>query len=221
MILPKSDKIVVSVSGGADSAILYYDLCATIREHGLRVSIKPITMDSWGRPYHHIFAQNVIDFVQEAFPEIDHHEHGSYYVDDRQDAPGTIFISISSRFLMEVYRELGIAGYSEIYSGVTLNPKPTDCDWSDDPVWNLRDPGRDRVRTPMYTTDYNSVIYRPYAHIDKRGIRDLYVKYGVLDSLFPMTWSCQGTRTECRQYTAHCGKCWWCLERQWGFGRLI
>ena len=44
----------------------------------------------------------------------------------------------------------------------------------------------------------------------------MYTELGIMDSLFTVTRSCESvTLTE-----GHCGECWWCQERMWGFNRL-
>jgi 7-cyano-7-deazaguanine synthase in queuosine biosynthesis len=61
--------------------------------------------------------------------------------------------------------------------------------------------------------------YRPFANLDKKGIAELYEHFNLMDTLFPITKSCEAKTYDWT--TPHCGTCWWCHERQWGFGRLI
>jgi 7-cyano-7-deazaguanine synthase in queuosine biosynthesis len=35
--------------------------------------------------------------------------------------------------------------------------------------------------------------------------------------IFPITRSCESWTND---FSKHCGECWWCKEREWGFGRL-
>ncbi len=59
-------------------------------------------------------------------------------------------------------------------------------------------------------------IYMPFTNINKQTIAKMYKELDILESLFPITRSCESlTLTE-----GHCGQCWWCEERLWGFGRL-
>ena len=55
----------------------------------------------------------------------------------------------------------------------------------------------------------------PYSKLTKRDIALKYYEYGIHNKLFPLTFSCI-VNTD-----VHCGKCWWCQERLWGFGRII
>ena len=54
---------------------------------------------------------------------------------------------------------------------------------------------------------------RPFFNLDKRQIAELYKQHNLLDTLFPLTVSCITEIT-------HCGECWFCKERIWGFGKL-
>ena len=49
--------------------------------------------------------------------------------------------------------------------------------------------------------------------------------HGIVDELFPLTRSCESEEKGQQMLDGgpeeHCGKCWWCLERQWAFGRLV
>ena len=63
----------------------------------------------------------------------------------------------------------------------------------------------------------------PFNNKDKKFIAELYKNLGVLDSLFPLTRSCENNQHYLPDPNneKHCEKCWWCLERYWGFGRYV
>lgn len=70
-------------------------------------------------------------------------------------------------------------------------------------------------------------FYVPFANQNKRNIFDIYKYEGLLDTLFPLTRSCEWEDDFKTLYNiedpgddGHCEKCWWCEERKWGFGRL-
>ncbi len=78
-------------------------------------------------------------------------------------------------------------------------------------VSERRDP---KVHRPVYSPGRK--FYSPYDVVDKSTIAEIYRSHGILDSLFPLTRSCESETI----FTHHCGECWWCCERQWAFGRL-
>jgi len=55
-------------------------------------------------------------------------------------------------------------------------------------------------------------------NVDKKGVHEHYVRLGVLEELFPLTRSCEIHTTD---FSEHCGECWFCKERLWGFGRYV
>jgi 7-cyano-7-deazaguanine synthase in queuosine biosynthesis len=64
---------------------------------------------------------------------------------------------------------------------------------------------------PQFTQSY----YVPFININKQKIALLYRELGIED-LYKITRSCESTIVNDR----HCGSCWWCKERIWGFGYL-
>ena len=58
---------------------------------------------------------------------------------------------------------------------------------------------------------------RPFMQHDKRGVAELYSHFDVLEELFPLTRSCEKLTTD---FSSHCGECWFCKEREWGYGVL-
>jgi 7-cyano-7-deazaguanine synthase in queuosine biosynthesis len=58
-------------------------------------------------------------------------------------------------------------------------------------------------------------LYRPFINIDKKKIKEMYQHLGILESLFPLTRSCESIKI----FSGHCEQCWWCEERFWAFNR--
>ena len=71
----------------------------------------------------------------------------------------------------------------------------------------------------------------PFVHQDKKeGTAAMYAEMGVTDDLLPLTYSCEEHRPSEKQKLgivdgyqeySHCGKCWFCMERAYAFGRLV
>lgn len=99
-----------------------------------------------------------------------------------------------------------------IYTGVTATPPLDVCDtFKNGRMWmDERDP---TIVRPLYTGIKKS-FYRPFFNHNKKDIQQLYQTLDIIDTLFPLTRSCFLVKDH------HCGKCWWCEERQWAFGRL-
>jgi hypothetical protein len=97
------------------------------------------------------------------------------------------------------------------YMGETMNP-PLDVEAD----WDFDGAGRDKSRDSRGETHVPVVIFKPFRNINKKTVAELYEHFGVLDTLFPLTRSCEILTLD---FSKHCDRCWFCLERKWGFGR--
>ena len=78
-------------------------------------------------------------------------------------------------------------------------------------------PADDRSAGQYRQSVIDHKIFRPLINIDKKGVKELYEYFGVLDDLFPLTRSCEIFTDD---FSKHCeDKCWFCCERYWGFDR--
>ena len=82
-----------------------------------------------------------------------------------------------------------------------------------------------QVRTPNEIRDeygiggHNRIWWQPWTNWHKQDLAELYNNLDIMNTLFPLTRSCEGMGSEILA-RKHCGECWWCQERLWGFGRL-
>ena len=53
--------------------------------------------------------------------------------------------------------------------------------------------------------------------LTKKQLAKIYKDFNLLETL-PLTYSCEEYGLDTMD---HCGKCWWCQERFWAFGRLV
>lgn len=79
----------------------------------------------------------------------------------------------------------------------------------DSEMYTERDPN---VVRPVYSP--GGKFHFPFFNIHKQDIRDIYLELGIRDTLFPLTRSCDSLTL----LEGHCGDCWACEERFWGFG---
>ena len=213
---PKNN-IGIKLSGGADSSILCYMLYKYAVEHEKKLI--PMTVVHGLKPTNLIYARKVYWWMVKHFgvnvwhqEHFTAHSHGPDYttvsenLEDRLFANGTVDI---------------------MYSGITANPPRevwlkfegvgdggTDTDLS---VPGGLPDSRDRTDKPKQTVYGNKVF--PFKNIDKKGVAELYDHFNVTDTLFPITRTCEDYSTDPDE-VQHCGKCVWCQERLWGFGKL-
>ena len=219
--IPAKKNIGCMVSGGADSAILLYILARFIREERLGTRVYPITAELLRRPYNIRFASDVIDKVRKltgfkfeqhlTFPIVNHRLN----ITDQMKADT---MSAYSKLFSNAFRLF------TIFDGITANP-PTDK--IEVTEVSLRPADRDDTEV-VTQKETQKGLEVPFVRFDKRDIALLYKKMGILHELFPITRSCEGEAYESDMFTLDCfgarpkgDECWWCKEREYGFGDLI
>jgi len=240
--------IVVKLSGGADSSIVYYRLCKELAERGLDYPLYVVTLDPEGKDWYSHYAKKVIAFTKEK-TGIEPKEHRirklsqPWNVDDYQIEQDIVFASVLEDGLANVY-----------YGGLTENPdaelmakegynvEGMTFKSFDDCLTQAKDRDNDRDNNdskwsigygpggPGALENLTHFGILPFVHKDKRhGTAAMYKEMNILDELLPLTYSCENEKTEEKtklnvvnghQEYSHCGQCWFCLERAYAFGRL-
>lgn len=197
----------IKLSGGADSAIVCYMLAKHVAEERPDVSIYAITSNAEGKEYQVEFAKRVMAKVSELtgvmfaghFTNLARTDNSENYTIDQNHLVDNIY----DNSLIEMH-----------FAGITANPTAEEAPelYSDLDAMPSDDRSKQETKRPYQ----NGRSYRPLINTDKRGVAELYRNLGVIDSLFPVTRSCEAYTSN---FSKHCGKCWFCKERYWGFGR--
>lgn len=209
--------IAIKLSGGCDSSLVYYALCKKFAQRD-DVNIIVITLNTDKKSFYIPYSQKIINIVKqltgkEPLAKI------TKSVDHSLDN----YVNGQDELARKVEKE-----YSPVhlYTGLTMNPPHDDMvqffkdnhkDYNLDlnrvlHSLNSRDKERDYTRYP--SDDY---IINPFGESNKRFVADAYKHYGMMDILYPYTRSCESFSTE----EKHCGHCFFCAERIWGFKRLV
>lgn len=204
------------MSGGADSSLLAYLLCKEIRDQNLNVKFQPLSVRR-GRPNNPIYAEGVVDFIREDLGVDFILSHEVYYppLEDSEMTEIKIFWERDSEnFKNNMFQVL--------YSGITCNPPE-----SAGLPKNKERTRDEEANRPTISRNGIKHYINPFFNINKKWEAEVYKDFGLLDSLFPMTYSCEGDAEDTKTHTWHCGntlsvenQCWWCIERMWAFGRL-
>ena len=204
--LPKSYKnIGIKISGGADSAIVLYMLCKYIYDNKIECEINPITVCHAGKAFQLQYATKVIFFMQKTFPGI---RFGNHYTGVNYHPES--YAPVQEKLVNQCYKNKQIDCH---FVGITKNP-PKDIA---DGFVAQPGPQDDRSAGVFRETNLNNRVFRPLINIDKKGVKELYEHFGVLDTLFPLTRSCERMTDD---FSKHCEtECWFCCERHWGFNR--
>lgn len=211
----------VWLSGGADSALMLYLLCKQIKDSNLQIKVQPCTID-YKRPYQNI-GYNIAFKVKELLVCDDIMLEPQVY-----NPPGNTVWTPDE--LKQQFKDVNRVNFVNnhiqlLYTGTTLNPPQSVQEQFEYGV--LKDieqvRGRDVVKQinkyQVHEIDNKTIEFieiRPFLETDKQAIAQLYKQHNLMDNLFPITRSCEDLNT----VTGHCGHCWWCEERYWGFNTL-
>ncbi len=197
-------KIGVFCSGGADSSILLYLLLKNTQSQ-----ITVFTLGNKEKKYKNIdITKNVIEKCQLLTGRnIDQHILRNTDVQTKEEIFNTEFL-----------QHVDNGNLKLLYTGFTSNPPQTVTE-------TFKNSSPIAIRDPEFVKPFwhrNDTLYTPFANIDKTVIAQMYTELDVMDSLFPVTRSCEwkdGMDGE-DPGLEHCGICWWCEERQWAFNKL-
>ena len=230
--LKKPDKIILSLSGGLDSASLFYLICT----HFPDMEVIPFTGTDKHAPFDTLCALDIVQFMREKFPD---HPIGEHYIHefDKTDpvlikeaedswerekvmingelVPRCNTISglikiLEKRKHLDACQELH--NQSLVVTGMTKNP-PEEVmkDLSFDELAEERRSYREPTQV------WGVKQYQPYLNVDKRFVAGIYEAHDLMDNLFPLTGSCVGGAHESDYFTRECHQCFWCHEKKWAF----
>jgi hypothetical protein len=236
VIDPKWKKIAVSVSGGADSALLLFLLCSLIDEQKLNISIDVISnIRMWkDRPWQRKNSLDVFNYISKQFSNIQFCRHENFIAPELEY--GNIGRSIIDRNGdLKSGDQISTLAHAEYicytfeidawFAGITKNPPADSITHGMDNRYSEFDGNVDS----LISKHHNTVICHPFRFTDKRWIMKQYKNYN-LEKLLEVTRSCEGDNRQYPEifkgldYTNYskdinvpeCGKCFWCQEREWG-----
>jgi 7-cyano-7-deazaguanine synthase in queuosine biosynthesis len=188
----------ILVSGGADSAILLYLL---LQKYSNKIYIHTITNIDKGMQ--NVFA--AINVVSKCI-ELTNNKNIEHTIHYRKAQSKADFYNIVKQ--------------RKTFIGITANPPEsvlkTFKNNQGQESLVVRDPTIIKEEMP------DSDFVLPWLNVDKRQIHEYYKNYNLLDTLFPITRSCEwiSSMKVKNPGNKHCGECWWCEERKWAFERL-
>ena len=212
--IEKYKNISVNCSGGADSSIMLFELIQLLEENNM--TDKQVHVFTLGHArkgnWNPQVAQGVIRFIVNYFETSVIKKHHIYYAPQPE-------------------KEYFHHAQNEIYSqyDIDLQLNATSMAPSENAVITVNGTEYDIAAlcpVPQRQTGFpeftkgNPDAYLPYANYTKDKLQKIYEKNGLLETLFPLTRSCEGFAKDTENYTTTCGECWWCLERYWAFGKF-
>jgi len=218
--------IAISVSGGADSALLAFLICELSKQSNPTIHIinhircwktKPWQQHDSERVYNWLFQrfyhtkfQRHTNFIA---PELEYGNIGPNLTDEYgKKVSGD---NIQQRAYAEyVCKKHGIDAY---YNAVTRNPRLAHFNGMQE-----RDIERTEANSHLEIMKHMGVwALHPFRFVTKDWVVKQYKKFDIVD-LFEITRSCEGTFENIThenytpgQFVPVCGECFWCKEREW------
>ncbi len=221
--------VAISVSGGADSALLAFLVCDQIQklqaEH-IKVHIISHTRCWKTKPWQQYDSLKVYNWLIQYFKKINFQRHVNFVPPDLEwgDKGPTITDEYGHLVSGDNVELRSFAEYicfhnniDAYYNGVTRNPR--DVDFKGMPT---RDIERTEDNLKMEKTMHmGRWSLHPFRFVEKSWIIKKYYELG-LEDLLNTTRSCEGTFKDLDytnykpyQYVPTCGECFWCKERNW------
>lgn len=220
----KWNNIAISLSGGADSALLAFLLCNLVTTQKVHI-ISHIRM--WKtRPWQSHDSKRVYDWLVSKFPNIEFNRHTNFIAPEIEY--GNIGPNLTDEYGKKVsgdniqqraYAEYichayGIDAY---YNAVTRNPRLA--------AFNGM---KERDLEPSESNKHLSIMQHmnvwalhPFRFVEKSWVVGQYKRLEIME-LFDITRSCEGefddinyTNYTPGQHVPTCGTCFWCKEREW------
>jgi hypothetical protein len=221
--------VAISISGGADSALLAYMICDLARKNELQ----PFTLHvinnirCWKtKPWQQQDAERVYRWLQGEFskikfklhrnfvpPELEWADKGRTIVDEYGKLVSGDTLELRA-FAEYVCHKENVDAY---FNGVTRNPRGVDFQGMT--TRDIEPTEENRHLEKM--VHMGKLACHPFRFVDKSWIIKQYYELGIED-LLNTTRSCEGTvpnldytNYKPGQYVPICGECFWCKERAW------
>ena len=217
--------IAISVSGGADSALLAYLLCCLAPDN-FTINVISHTRMWKTRPWQGIDSLGVYNYLVNKFPALYFKRHTNFIAPELEY--GNIGPVLKDEYGKQVsgdnIEQRAFAEYvcfqqsvDAYYNAVTRNPHNVEFEGM---------PSRNVDRTEdnkhlEYMIHMGKAVSHPFRFVEKDWVIKQYKRLEI-ESLLNITRSCEG-EFEGLDYTTYipgqhvpvCGNCFWCKERSW------
>jgi 7-cyano-7-deazaguanine synthase in queuosine biosynthesis len=216
--------IGISLSGGADSALLLYILMSHITQpiHIYSI-ISPARREAM-----EIHTDRIVQVCSRLTGNINFTHHKDIVIDQLPDIMFSTLTHNMNRDNIEIlYFGLTKFPPREVYDHFLEKQPEWHIEFRDDskirPLYGVTIPlgkNRPNLAYPEENGEKTELVldnrvYNPFINLNKKDIASMYADLKIME-VFLASRSCE----DATHIGTHCGKCWWCDERKWGFGYL-
>jgi hypothetical protein len=228
---PDWTSISISLSGGADSALLGYILCDLINthcSHKFTVNIISHTRMWKTKPWQGFDSLRVFNWLQDKFTDIKFKRHTNFISPELEwGTQGPTIVDEYGKLVSGDNIEIrAFAEYvcfhenvDAYYNAVTRNPRNVDFKGMPTRDIDLTDDNQ-HLSVTMHMGKF---ALHPFRFIEKDWIIKQYRRLDI-NELLEITRSCEGefkhinyTNYVPGQYVPTCNECFWCKERAWAY----
>jgi len=194
----------LAFSGGADSAIMLYILLSNLKD--------TLHLYSFYSEKKAAIAEPITDRVLKKCIELTGNNNVIHHKEYIKEQTPMLIHGLMSDFIVRDKLTKMYTGVSKFPPDNVIEQFHENIKQSDPYAYSQRKNG---LVHDVYFGQ-NLSFYRPIINLDKKDIAELYFNLRLEKDLFPLTRSCENTASQ----DQHCGECFWCQERKWGFGFL-
>ena len=223
---PNWKNVAISLSGGADSALLAYLICDLAYDHDVTIHIINHVRMWKTRPWQQDDAERVYKWLFQRFYHTTFKRHTNFIAPEIEY--GNIGPNLTDEYGKKVSGDnIQQRAYAEFichkhnidayYNAVTRNPRLAAFNGMRERDLEPTEDNKHLVEM----THMGRKVYHPFRFIEKSEIVRTYKELGIMD-LFNITRSCEGefdgidyTTYNKGQPVPTCGECFWCKEREW------
>jgi len=238
--IPK--RVVVSLSGGCDSAAATY---LTLK-HFPQIEIYPYCCNDVNAPKDAVAATAIVEYLQMRFPDgklnditigdFNDREVGGYWPKAKEliasdDAYSTMSVvqvakvmqldKLIPNFMKTIDRPIRLDGMSKnppkavrMAFGDAMKARFPSNNYTATDIDRVQGEARRDVNDKPELR-YN--VYQPWLNVNKKFVAGVFREEGLMKDLFPITRSCVGSARQTRDFNAWCWQCFWCYEKAWAF----
>jgi len=216
--------IAISVSGGADSALLAYLLCSLVTHQTVHIISHKRMWKT--RPWQSYDSLNVYNWLLQRFPNIRFVRHTNFIAPELEY--GNMGPNLTDEYDKKVSGDnIQQRAYAEFvcynndvdayFNAVTRNPRLA--------LFNgMRErdiESSEQNKHLEYMIHMGKIASHPFRFVDKAWVLKQYKQLDIMD-LFNITRSCEGEfegidyiTYKLGQFVPICNECFWCKERAW------